>query len=195
QVSGAEAINDAGQVVGAGGTAAGGTSYHALLWDRGAVTDLGTLGGQASLALAINDAGVVVGESDVAGGTRHAFVWQRGRMVDLNDLIPPGGDLILESARAINASGEIAGMGRRNGHRHACLLRPRGAAVTAVATPRAGATPAAPAAIPCAGEQATPGAGPVASPAAGPESSLTALPGTWRQRRRPAGPSAPTPLR
>jgi probable HAF family extracellular repeat protein len=194
QVSGAEAINDAGQVVGGGGTAAGGTSYHALLWDRGAIIDLGTLGGQASLALAINDAGVVVGEADVADGTQHAFVWQQGRMADLNDLIPPGGDLVLESARAINASGEIAGIGLRNGHDHAFLLRPRKKADTG-ATPRAGATPAAPAAIPCAGGQATPVASPAASPAAGPDSSLTALRGTWRQHRRPAGPLAPTPVK
>lgn len=181
QVSGAEAINDAGQIVGGGGTAAGGTSYHALLWDRGAIVDLGTLGGQGSLALAINDAGVVVGEADVAGGAQHAFIWHHGRMADLNDLIPPGGGLVLESARAINAAGEIVGIGLRNGHDHAFVLRPREATI-ARATPRAIAPPASPTAIACAGAPATPGASPVASP--------PAFDYSWRDRvaprRRPA---------
>ncbi|SCY31568.1 probable extracellular repeat, HAF family [Nitrosospira sp. Nl5] len=38
------------------------------------MTDLGTLGGHFSSAHAINDAGQVVGGSDTAEGSRHAFM-------------------------------------------------------------------------------------------------------------------------
>ncbi|MFT4540692.1 MAG: putative HAF family extracellular repeat protein [Planctomycetota bacterium] len=74
--------------------------------------DLGTLGGNASGALGLNDAGQIVGWSTIAGCTtangepcRRAFLWENGSMTDLGML---AGDE--ESvARAINNSGVIAG--------------------------------------------------------------------------------------
>ena len=61
-------INDAGQVVGESDTAAG--AHHAFITGPNGVgmTDLGTLGGDYSLAYGINDAGQVVGESNTAAG-------------------------------------------------------------------------------------------------------------------------------
>jgi probable HAF family extracellular repeat protein len=55
---------------------------------RYTVTDLGTLGGTLSFAMAINDRGWVDGFSTVPNGDQHAFVWRDGVMTDLGT---PGG--------------------------------------------------------------------------------------------------------
>ena len=47
------------------------------------VTDLGTLGGKRSVARDINASGQVVGSSDTAEGTTHAFLYTIGSMLDL----------------------------------------------------------------------------------------------------------------
>jgi probable HAF family extracellular repeat protein len=66
----AQDINDAGQIV---GYRYDGTS-RAVLWDRGAVTDLGSLGGGGSWAHAINDAGQIAGSSYDRDGVLRAFL-------------------------------------------------------------------------------------------------------------------------
>jgi len=68
------------------------------------MTDLGTLGGATSRALAINDRGQIVGEAETAAGVTHALQWDptRRRMVDLGTLGGAG-----SSAAAINARGPI----------------------------------------------------------------------------------------
>ena len=48
--------------------------------------DLGTLGGPASQAKAINDKNQVVGWSQTADGDGHAFLWEDGLMTDLGHL-------------------------------------------------------------------------------------------------------------
>jgi probable HAF family extracellular repeat protein len=82
--------------------------YHAFIWNSGSgMTDLGTLGGDTSYALGINDSGEVVGYSYLADNiTRHAFTWTAfGGIVDLGTL--PGG--AWSQAEKINASGEVSG--------------------------------------------------------------------------------------
>ena len=73
---------------------------------------------------AINDSGVVVGQSTF-GGTYHAFVYSSGKIKDLNKMIPAGSGWVLIEARGINAAGRITGMGMHNGQEHAFLLTPQ----------------------------------------------------------------------
>src|SRR5437667_8167708 len=81
-MSGASAVNEAGQVV---GWSQG--SYpdpiHAFLWENGTMTDLGTLGGSTARAYDINDKGQVVGVSSTSSGLYHACLWEDGTMTDL----------------------------------------------------------------------------------------------------------------
>lgn len=82
--------------------------YHAFIWNSGSgMTDIGTLGGDTSYALGINDSGEVVGYSYLADNvTRHAFTWTvSGGIVDLGTL--PGG--AWSEGQKINTSGEISG--------------------------------------------------------------------------------------
>lgn len=78
-------VNDLGQVT---GWATSGPTYlqHAFLWDNGAVTDLGTLGGDQANGRAINDHGHVVGISSTPAGNPHGFFWNNGSMTDIGVL-------------------------------------------------------------------------------------------------------------
>jgi probable HAF family extracellular repeat protein len=74
--------------------------------------DLGTLGGEYSVAEGINNAGQVVGMSFSATGDERAFLFNGNTMIDLNTLIdPPSSGYTLEEARAINDNGQIVGYG------------------------------------------------------------------------------------
>jgi len=70
--------------------------HHAFLWKKGAMRDLGTLGGINSFAIAIDSAHRVVGgaqtdEPDpLLGQQYHPFLWKEGVMRDLGTL---GGSL------------------------------------------------------------------------------------------------------
>jgi probable HAF family extracellular repeat protein len=80
----ARGINNEGGVVGSFGV---GFGEHAYLFDRGMLQDLGTLGGHVSEAFAVNDSGIVVGNSRLAdNATTHAFVFQDGVMHDIDTL-------------------------------------------------------------------------------------------------------------
>ena len=96
------AINSRGQVVGASRAPSG--AIHAFLWDRGVMTDLGTLGGDFSQGLEINERGQVVGVGQTTAGTYHAFLWEDGVMSDLGTI-----DDRRSSALGINARGQIVG--------------------------------------------------------------------------------------
>ena len=69
------------------------------------VADLGTLGGQNSRALGINNNGWIVGESNLGNGYSHAFVYKNGTMIDLGTLQ----NYPNSSATDINDNGQIVG--------------------------------------------------------------------------------------
>jgi len=105
----AQDINATGQVIGFGDTTSG--VVHAFLYDRGRMTDLGTLGGASSWAKGINASGQVVGCAETEGRDRRAFLYDGGMMIDLNKLIDPAAGWILRDATAINDNGWIVGSG------------------------------------------------------------------------------------
>lgn len=83
----AEGINDAGVVAG-WGTDSNGAS-HAMVWTNGVATVLPSLTPQyGSSASAINNRGLVVGESstDTTYGSSHAVLWRNGKIFDLGTL-------------------------------------------------------------------------------------------------------------
>ena len=114
----ANAINDAGQVVGGGvmSTTGNGT-FHAYRYDifgAGTMIDLGALAtGDFSEAYGINSSGQIVGLSNISAGgsVDHAFLYNGGQMTDLNSLIPANSGWTLVDADAINAAGWIVGVG------------------------------------------------------------------------------------
>lgn len=121
-------LNDSAQVVGEAviGQMPGGTSIHrAFFWERGAMTELGSLGLTFSSALDINETGWVVGNAtNISGSPQRAVLWQGGTMLDLNTLIAPTEGWILRSAEAINDRGQVVGYGTYQGQTRAFLLTP-----------------------------------------------------------------------
>jgi probable HAF family extracellular repeat protein len=129
-------LNDSGAVVGLA-TPQGDQALIAFLWKHGAISNLGTLPGNGcSGADAINSQGQIVGGSgfniadffaDCNDPVEHAVLWENGKILDLNNFVPPGNDLTLNEAFFINDSGEITGLGTlSDGSQHAFLLIPCG---------------------------------------------------------------------
>jgi probable HAF family extracellular repeat protein len=77
-----------------------------FLYSNGQTTLLPTLGGDFSLARAINDQDQIVGYSTTADGQIHAFIYQGGTMTDLGTLNGASGDSL---AYGINDKGQIVG--------------------------------------------------------------------------------------
>lgn len=112
----ATAINDAGQAVGITGIcdqAIGRyTAKHAVLWEKGSVTDLGNLGAEFwNTPTAISQNGTIVGFAGVPGFPEgdflHAFVWTKTGGIQPLDPLP--GDLDSE-AYGVNSSGTVVGI-------------------------------------------------------------------------------------
>ena len=80
---------------------------HAVLWQNASSpTNLGSLGGNANVALDINNRGQIIGNSDLYGDMEtHTFLWQRGTMSDLGAL--PGD--VDSFAGGINNEGQVVG--------------------------------------------------------------------------------------
>jgi probable HAF family extracellular repeat protein len=121
-VSWAYDINDNNAVVGAYFT---GGLNRAFSWTANdGAQPLGTLGGSQSAARAINNNGLIVGDSNNASGNNRAFLFQNGVMLDLNMMIEAGSGWTLTQAWDINDAGQIVGNGLFNGVQHGFLLTP-----------------------------------------------------------------------
>jgi probable HAF family extracellular repeat protein len=117
-----DAINQEGQIVGFSdlpGDSDGNPNFHGVFWPKtggpqcqGHCIDLGTLQGDSlSEATGINNKNQIVGLS-IGGGSpfgSRAFLWENGKMVDLNQLVVPGTTLQLIVGGDINDRGEITG--------------------------------------------------------------------------------------
>jgi probable HAF family extracellular repeat protein len=115
-------INAVGEVVGTA-LSTDNAVQHAFESNGGTSTDLGTLGGAASSARGVNDAGVVVGEAGTGGleDEVHAVIWTDGFVSDLGD---PGH---ASAAASINAHGMIVGYeSDQLGSNHAVLWDNKG---------------------------------------------------------------------
>ena len=124
----AHGINNRGQVVGASDLA-GDAVFHGFVWSQSTgMKDVPPLRGDTySVALAINDPGVVAGVSiDSTFTNLHAFVVVDGVPTDLNTLIPADSPLQLQTACGINSSGEITGLAveKSTGQYRGYLLTP-----------------------------------------------------------------------
>jgi|GEM_PF-911627 len=149
----ANAINDAGQVVGisrnqafiwqagtisalgpgaanainGAGHAAGANSPHAVLWRDGTTLDLGLLAGDTRAeAFAVNSLDQVVGVSFNGAVPRAVIASPNWCLSNLNERIPPASGWVLTVARGINDAGQIVGEGTIGGATHAFLLTPGG---------------------------------------------------------------------
>jgi probable HAF family extracellular repeat protein len=83
-----------------------GPGCHAFLWYRGVMADLGTLGGDNSEAIWLNEQGDIAGSADLPGTNLHdAVLWRNGKIHDLGTV---NGDPC-SRGRAINMRGQVVG--------------------------------------------------------------------------------------
>jgi probable HAF family extracellular repeat protein len=117
-------INTAGQVIGFSTFNAVpdpfsflGGSIHGFFWEKGAMQDLGTLGGPDALALSVNERGQVAGISFTSATpnattgmpTQEPFLWEHGRMISLGTFGGTVGGPGAEGSIMINNRGQIIG--------------------------------------------------------------------------------------
>lgn len=119
-------VNASGKVVGDSYVSSSSGAINPFVYD-GTMHDLGTFGGTQGIGYGINDKGQIVGESRVSPSSTltHAFLYQGGHLIDLNSLISATLGWVMNSAYAINKSGQIVGLGTLNGQtKEGFLLTP-----------------------------------------------------------------------
>ena len=97
---------------------------HAFFY-AGTLRDLGTLqAGSNTTAVSVNDADIVVGDSNLAGHSL-PYVWSATTgMQDLNGLISADLGWVLATASSVDKDGNIVGAGAVGGAVYGFLLTP-----------------------------------------------------------------------
>jgi probable HAF family extracellular repeat protein len=115
----AQYVNNAGQIAGVSYTSevpdpnTGVPPLHPFLWQKGKMTDLGTLGGSngflGPFLYGLNHSGEIVGVMALAGDQiNHAFLWDTTKLSDLHNWTGNlGGNYSL--AQGLNDAGEVVG--------------------------------------------------------------------------------------
>jgi probable HAF family extracellular repeat protein len=118
-------MNAGGDAVGWSETGAGvDDNRRAVLYTSGNLVDLGVpTGHESSQAYGLNNGGIVVGTATDAFGRPHAFAWRDGRIVNLNALLDPQSDWVLQTAFDVTDSGQVVGSGTLAGLRRAYRLQ------------------------------------------------------------------------
>ena len=121
----AEAINEAGTIVGAS-VPADGTS-RAVVWENGVIADIGESSRYRTTdAKAINNSGEIVGQAQLfTRNDPQAVRFADGDVIDLDTEVSNLGGWKLITARSINDSGVIVGVGRLEGQIHGFMLFPQ----------------------------------------------------------------------
>jgi probable HAF family extracellular repeat protein len=113
----ATCANARGQIIGQSSLAANpgacgypvnpvGPGCHAFLWHKGAITDLGTLGGDNSEAIWLNERGDIAGSADLpTPGLHDAVIWKHSQIHDLGTV--PGDPC--SRAYGINSRDQVVG--------------------------------------------------------------------------------------
>jgi probable HAF family extracellular repeat protein len=99
----AKGVNFTGGVTGAAGSTSTNSS-EVFLYSKGAMTNLGTLGGNSGIGNGINSSGQIAGYSVNSKNTYRAFTTSGSKLVDIGDL--GGGSAV---AYAINDVGQVVG--------------------------------------------------------------------------------------
>lgn len=87
-------------------------NFQATLWSAEGIVNLHALPGDAlAEATGVNDFGQITGTSFDSAGNPRVFLWQSGRMYDLNDLVQEDAPLYLLATGDINDRGAITGLG------------------------------------------------------------------------------------
>jgi len=121
----AKAINLFEHVAGEGYSNSTGYGHgQAFIWRNGAMNPIPNLPYSSYVSTnTINNNDEIVGSYTTPSG-RRAWLWRKGKPIDLNTLLPAGSDPTLTSAAGINDLGQIAGTAKEDGHDRGFVLSP-----------------------------------------------------------------------